>query len=167
VVCATQRSKRADLPVSQHTNGLKTAASSSNNPIIRFARAHLPFQTQNSSVNFLRLGASFDAPVFSEQDGYFVVTFPGPNGNYERLKVPAGAVGLITPAIQAQLNERQKKIMVQVQQTGFVTSGWCRKNLDVVYDTIRRDLIALVQLGLVKSQGRGRNARYVLQTSRE
>jgi predicted HTH transcriptional regulator len=56
---------------------------------------------------------------------------------------------------------------VNSMQTGFVTSGWCRKNLDVVYDTIRRDLIALVQLGLVKSQGRGRNARYVLQTSRE
>lgn len=80
---------------------------------------------------------------------------------------PANAAGLITPAVEAQLNERQKKIMVEVQKTGFVTSGWCRKNLDVVYDTICRDLIALVQLGLIKSQGRRRNARYVLKQASE
>jgi predicted HTH transcriptional regulator len=113
------------------------------------------------------LNHGLDAPTFTEQDGYFVVTFPGPDGNYDRLKVSAGAAGLITPAIESQLNERQKKNMIEVQKTGFVTSGWCRKNLDVVYDTIRRNLIALVHLGLIKSQGRGRNARYVIKQSRE
>jgi len=42
-----------------------------------------------------------------------------------------------------------------VQKTGFVTSGWCRKHLPVVYDTIRRDLIGLVKMRLIKPSGRG------------
>ena len=36
------------------------------------------------------------APEISQQDGYFVVTLRGPAGDYERLKVPAGATGTIT-----------------------------------------------------------------------
>jgi len=143
----------------------------SRNPVIAQTLATFKLMEQRGS-GFARmrdamLNHGLDAPTFTEQDGYFVVTFPGPDGNYDRLKVSAGAAGLITPAIESQLNERQKKIMIEVQKTGFVTSGWCRRNLDVVYDTIRRDLIALVQLGLIKSQGRGRNARYVLKQSRE
>jgi ATP-dependent DNA helicase RecG len=100
------------------------------------------------------LNHGLDGPVFGEQDGYFVVTLPGVNGNYDRIKTPENAAGLIAPAVEAQLNERQKKIMTEVQKSGFVTSGWCRKNLDIVYDIIRRDLISLIQLGLIKSQGR-------------
>ena len=143
----------------------------SRNPVVAQTLATFKLMEQRGS-GFARmrdamLNHGLDAPAFTEQDGYFLVTFFGPNGNYGRLKVLAGAVGLIAPAIESQLNERQKKIMVEVQQTGFVTSGWCRKNLDVVYDTIRRDLIALVQLGLIKSQGRGRNARYVLKQGSE
>ena len=34
------------------------------------------------------LNHGLDAPTFTEQDGYFVVTFPGPNGNYDRIKTP-------------------------------------------------------------------------------
>jgi len=143
----------------------------SRNPVIAQTLATFKLMEQRGS-GFARmrdamLNHGLESPTYAEQDGYFVVTFPGSDGNYDRLKVPAGAAGLITPAIESQLNERQKKIMVEVQKTGFVTSGWCRKNLDVVYDTIRRDLIALVQIGLIKSQGRGRNARYVLKQSRE
>jgi ATP-dependent DNA helicase RecG len=143
----------------------------SRNPVIAQTLATFKLMEQRGS-GFARmrdamLNHGLDAPTFTEQDGYFVVTFPGPDGNYDRLKVSAGAAGLITPAVESQLNERQKKIMIEVQKTGFVTSGWCRRNLDVVYDTIRRDLIALVQLGLIKSQGRGRNARYVIKQSRE
>jgi hypothetical protein len=55
------------------------------------------------------LNHGLDAPAFAEQDGFFVVTFPGPNGNYDRLKVPEGAAGLVSPAIEAQLNKRQKR----------------------------------------------------------
>lgn len=142
----------------------------SRNPMITQTLALLD-QMEQRGTGFARmrdamLDHGLDAPAFAEQDGYFVVTFSGPNGNYDRLKVPEGIVGLVTPAIEAQLNERQKKIMLKVQQSGSVTSGWCRKNLPVVYDTIRRDLLELVELGLLKSQGRGRNVRYILKATR-
>lgn len=143
----------------------------SRNPVIAQTLATLKLMEQRGS-GFARmrdamLNHGLDAPTFSEQDGYFLVTFPGPNGNYDRLRVPEGTKGLIAPAIERQLNKRQKKIVTEVQKTGFVTSGWCRKNLPVVYDTIRRDLMELVKLGLLESQGRGRNARYILKVSRE
>jgi hypothetical protein len=32
--------------------------------------------------------------------------------------------------------------------------------LEALYDTIRRDLLGLVELGLLEPQGKGRNARY-------
>jgi predicted HTH transcriptional regulator len=64
------------------------------------------------------LNHGLDALLYSHQDGYFVATIQGPNGNYERLKLSERAVGFITPAVEAQLNERQKTIMVQVQREG-------------------------------------------------
>ena len=73
------------------------------------------------------------------------------------------STGLISPAVEAALNERQKKIMVEVQNTGFVTSGWCQKQFDVVRDTANRDLVGLVQNGLLEPSGKGRGARYVLK----
>lgn len=106
------------------------------------------------------------APEISQQDGYFVVTLRGPAGDYERLKVPAGATGAITPAIEAQLNERQKEILLEVQKTGRVTSGWCRKRFGVALLTVQRDLAGLVGLGLIGPVGKGRGARYVLKAGR-
>jgi predicted HTH transcriptional regulator len=82
----------------------------------------------------------------TEQDGYFVVTFHGPNGNYDRLKVPEGIAGLIPAAVEAQLNERQRKIVAQVLKKGSVTSGWCRKKFGITYDTANRDFLALMKL---------------------
>ena len=113
------------------------------------------------------LNHGLDEPRIDQQDGFFVVALPGPAGNYDHIRTPANAPGLITPAVEVQLNERQKKIMVEVQQTGFVTSGWCRKRLPVVYDTIRRDLLGLMELGVLQPQGKGRNTRYVLEVNRE
>jgi predicted HTH transcriptional regulator len=143
----------------------------SRNPLIAQSLATLKLMEQRGS-GFARmrdamLNHGLDAPAFAEQDGYFVVTFPGPNGNYERLKVAEGTPSLVSPAIEAQLNKRQKKILIEVQKSGFVTSGWCRKHLPVVYDTIRRDLLGLVELGLLQPEGRGRSVRYVPKTSRE
>ena len=110
------------------------------------------------------LNHGLEAPIFAEQDGYFVVTFSGPNGNYDRLRVPHDAAGVVTPAVEAQLNDRQKKIMLEVQQSGFVTSGWCRQTFEVTYDTANRDLIDLAKRGLVVREGRGRSTRYKLKT---
>jgi len=142
----------------------------SRNPVIAQALATLRLMEQRGS-GFARmrdamLNHGLDAPTFAEQDGYFVVTFQGPNGNYDRIKTPESAARLIPPAVEAQLNDRQKAIIVEVQKTGSVTSGWCRKHLPVVYDTIRRDLLGLVELGLLQPEGRGRSARYVPKTSR-
>lgn len=143
----------------------------SRNSVIAQALATMNLMEQRGS-GFARmrdamLNHGLDTPIYAQQDGYFVATFQGPNGNYERLVLPEGAAGLITPAVETQLNERQKKIMVQVQREGSVTSGWCRRELPVVYDTIRRDLLGLVRLGLIQVRGRGRNAHYVPKTGRE
>ncbi|HEY3853680.1 MAG TPA: ATP-binding protein [Verrucomicrobiae bacterium] len=143
----------------------------SRNSVIAQALATMNLMEQRGS-GFARmrdtmLNHGLDAPIYGQQDGFFVVTFLGPNGNYERLRLPDGAVGFISPAVEAQLNERQKRIMVQVQREGFVTSGWCRRELPVVYDTIRRDLLGLVRLGLIQVRGRGRNAHYIPKNGRE
>jgi predicted HTH transcriptional regulator len=106
------------------------------------------------------LNHGLDTPLYAQQDDYFVATLQGPNGNYERLKLPGGAVGFITPAVEAQLNARQKKIMVQVQQEGAVTSGWYRKTFDVTYDTANRDLLDLVERKLLIKSGQGRATHF-------
>ncbi|MGA1874457.1 MAG: ATP-binding protein [bacterium] len=108
------------------------------------------------------LDHGLDQPILGTDMGYFQVTFPGPGDHVERLRVPEKQL-LVSPAIEAQLNERQRKIVAQATGQGFVTSGWCRDNLPVVYDTIRRDLLALVKLGILEPQGRGRSTRYVIR----
>lgn len=108
------------------------------------------------------LNHGLDQPLLGTDTGYFQVTFPGPGDNIDRIRVPEGPL-LVTPAVEAQLNKRQKKIVAHVAEYGFVTSGWCRDNLSVVYDTIRRDLLFLVELGVLEPEGRGRSTRYVLK----
>ena len=143
----------------------------SRNPMIAQTLATFSLMEQRGT-GFARmrdamLDHGLDEPKIDQQDGFFVVTLPGPAGNYDRIRTPATASGPVTPAIEAQLNERQKTIVIGVQKSGSVTSGWCRKHLPVVYDTVRRDLIGLVELGVLQPEGKGRNTRYVLKTSRE
>lgn len=139
----------------------------SRNPLIAQTLAALGVMEQRGS-GFARmreamLNHGLDEPKIDQQDGFFVVTLAGPAGNYDRIKTPENAGGLVTPAIEAQLNERQKKIMVQAQEAGFVTSGWCQKQFNVVRDTANRDLVGLVQHGLLESVGKGRGARYAIK----
>lgn len=118
-------------------------------------------ETQNRVIALFRQNNhSLDRPKIAQEDGFFVLTLPGPAGNYDRIKTPENAGGLVTPAIESQLNERQKKIMLEVQRAGFVTSGWCRKQLAVTYDTANRDLLGLVKLGLLQRLGQGRATRF-------
>jgi predicted HTH transcriptional regulator len=140
----------------------------SRNSVIAQALATMNLMEQRGS-GFARmrdtmLNHGLDAPLYAQQDGYFVATFQGPNGNYERLKLPEGAVGFITPAVEAQLNERQKKIMIQVQREGAVTSGWCRKTFDVTYDTANRDLLDLVERELLIKAGQVRATHFRLKS---
>ncbi len=140
----------------------------SRNSVIAQALATMKLMEQRGS-GFARmrdamLNHGLDAPLYAQQDGFFVVTFQGPNQNYERLKLPEGAGGFITPAIEAQLNARQKKIMIQVQREGTVTSGWCRKTFDVTYDTANRDLLDLVERKLLIKAGQGRATHFRLKS---
>ena len=84
-------------------------------------------------------------------------------GNYDRITLPADASGPITAAVEAQLNERQKKIMIEVQKTGTVTRGWCVSQFDIANDTAGRDLKGLTELGLIEATGKGRAVRYVVK----
>jgi len=107
------------------------------------------------------LDHGLDQPLLGTEMGYFQVTFPGPGDNIERLRVPEKRL-LVTPALEAQLNERQRKALAEVLKSGFVSSGWLVRELGVTYDTANRDLRGLGELNLLMRQGRGRAARYVL-----
>ena len=54
--------------------------------------------------------------------------------------------------------------MVQVQQEGKVTSGWCRDTFGVTYNTAYRDLSDLVEQDLLVQRGKGRATRYEINT---
>ena len=107
------------------------------------------------------LDHGLDQPAIGTDMGYFQITFPGPGENVERLRVPEKHL-LVTPAVEAQLNERQKRILAHVLEAGSVTSGWCLKEFGVVYNTAYRDLDALVRLGLLQREGSGRGTHYTL-----
>ena len=110
------------------------------------------------------LNHGLDQPLLGTDTGYFQVTFPGPGENLDRLRVPETRL-TVTPAIEAQLNERQKRIIQQILQTGAVTRRWCVKEFSVVNDTAGRDLKQLTDLGLIFTQGRGRSVSYILRTT--
>ncbi len=110
------------------------------------------------------LDHGLDQPLLGADMGYFQVTFPGPGDNIERLRVPEKRL-LVTPSVEAQLSERQRKALAEVLKSGYVASGWLVKELGVTYDTANRDLKGLAQLNLLIRQGRGRAARYVLRES--
>jgi predicted HTH transcriptional regulator len=110
------------------------------------------------------LDHGLEPPLLSTDTGYFQITFPGPGDNIERLRVPEKRL-LVTRAVEAQLNERQKKAMREVLESGYVSSGWLVKKLGVTYDTANRDLKGLAELKLLMRQGQGRASKYVLWTA--
>jgi predicted HTH transcriptional regulator len=108
------------------------------------------------------LNHGLDQPLLGTDTGYFQVTFPGPGENLDRIRVPETRL-TVAPAIEAQLNDRQKKIVAHVATAGHVTNRWCVSNLGVVKDTAHRDLVELVALGILRRTGRGRNVAYRLK----
>jgi predicted HTH transcriptional regulator len=141
----------------------------SRNPLIAQTLATLSVMEQRGT-GFARmreamLNHGLEEPKIELQDGFFVVTLSGPAGNYDQIRTPENTGGPVTPAIEARLNKRQKKIVIEAQQSGSVTSGWCKKRFGVVRDTANRDLVGLVQYGLLEPVGKGRGARYILKNS--
>ncbi|MEW6664853.1 MAG: helix-turn-helix domain-containing protein [Thermodesulfobacteriota bacterium] len=107
------------------------------------------------------LDHGLDPPLLATEMGYFQVTFQGPGEDIERLRVPEKQL-LITPSVEAQLNDRQRKALAEVLESGFVASGWLVKTSGVTYDTANRDLKGLANKGILVRKGRGRAAKYVL-----
>lgn len=136
------------------------------NPVIAECLAALDMMEQRGS-GFERIRSAMQdhglvPHKLDKRDGYFKVTLPGPDGDFDRLRTPSDTQGLIPPSVEAQLNDRQKQIMVQVQTEGSVTSGWCKKAFDVTYNTTYLDLSDLVDRGLLVQRGKGRGTRYEL-----
>ncbi|MBI2317701.1 MAG: DUF4062 domain-containing protein, partial [Betaproteobacteria bacterium] len=74
------------------------------------------------------LNHGLDQPLLGTDTGYFQVTFPGPGENIDRLRVPETRLQ-VTPAMEAKLNARQRKIMARALEAGSVTTGWCMETL--------------------------------------
>jgi len=106
------------------------------------------------------LDHGLDQPLIGTDTGYFQVTFPGPGEDIDRLRIPETRL-LVTPAVEAQLNVRQKAIIAHVLENGSVTSGWCKKKYSVAYQTVYRDLSGMLEIGLLIRTGAGRSTKYV------
>ena len=48
-----------------------------------------------------------------------------------------------------------------------MTTGWCLETLGVARDTAHRDLVGLVELGLLARSGAGRAVKYVPRAATE
>lgn len=136
------------------------------NPVIAECMAALDMMEQRGT-GFERIRAAMlDHGLYEhkleKKDGYFKVTLPGPNGDYDKIRTPRDVQGLIPPSVEAQLNTRQKQIMTHVYEEGYVTSGWCREQFKITYNTAYRDLSGLTEKKLLTQTGKGRATRYVL-----
>jgi predicted HTH transcriptional regulator len=107
------------------------------------------------------LNHGLDQPVIGSDTGYFQVTFPGPGDHIERIRVPEKRL-IVTPAVDAQLNERQRSMMALLVQGVALTSRRCEEEFGITRDTANRDFSMLMSLGLVTKEGRGRSTRYIL-----
>ena len=106
------------------------------------------------------LNHGLDQPLLGTDIGYFQVTFPGPGENIDRLRVPETQLR-VTPAVEAQLNERQKEMILLLMQGETLTSRLCEGRFHITRDTAARDFKLLLELGLAKKEGKGRSVRYV------
>jgi ATP-dependent DNA helicase RecG len=113
------------------------------------------------------LNHGLEQPLLGTDTGYFQVSFHGPGDNLDRLRVPVGIGTGLLPAQEERLNVRQLKILEEAVLQQSVTSGWCRKAFDISYDTANRDLLEMVDLGLLRREGKGRGTRFVPVTGKE
>jgi predicted HTH transcriptional regulator len=136
----------------------------SRNPLIAQTLATLGVMEQRGSgfsrIRDSMLNHGLNEAKISQEDGFFVVTLPGPCGNYDRLNVPSGVTGPITPAIEAQLNDRQRKMVGLLAVGQELTSRRCEEEFGVSRPVTAKDFGALVRLGLAEKVGSGRSTRY-------
>jgi predicted HTH transcriptional regulator len=109
------------------------------------------------------LNHGLDQPLIGTDTGYFQITFPGPGENVDRIRVPETRL-IVTPAIEARLNDRQKKMLALLAAGEKLTSRRCEQEFGITRDTASRDFALLMELGLADRQGRGRSTSYILIT---
>lgn len=112
------------------------------------------------------LDHGLEAPVIGTDTGYFQVTFPGPADNIERIRVPEQRLR-ITPAVEAQLNERQREMMRLLVEGQELTSRQCEATFGVTRPVTAGDFGKLVEMGLAEKLGAGRSTRYRLKEAGE
>jgi ATP-dependent DNA helicase RecG len=106
------------------------------------------------------LDHGLDAPEIRTDTGYFQVVFLGPKDDIDRITIPRARL-VVTPAMEAQLNDRQREMSLLVVQGEALTSRVCEERFHVTRDTAVRDFNLLVKLGIAKAEGKGRSTRYV------
>ena len=112
------------------------------------------------------LNHGLDQPLLGTDTGYFQVTFPGPGENLDRICVPETRL-TVTPAIEAQLNERQRKMLQRLAQGHELTSRACEAEFGVTRPVTASDFGKLVALGLAEKIGGGRSTRYRFKASED
>jgi ATP-dependent DNA helicase RecG len=110
------------------------------------------------------LDHGLDRPSLSTNTGYFQVTFCGPGENLDRIRVPATLL-MVTPSIEAKLNERQRTMLHHLVQGRELTSRDCQAEFQVTRPVSASDFGKLVALGLAEKVGGGRSTRYRLKPS--
>ena len=143
----------------------------SRNPLITQTLA-LMDQMEQRGTGFARmrdamLDHGLDAPDLSRADGYFIVTLPGPNGDYDRIRVTGEVAGPVTPSIEKQLTERQRKMVSLLINGEELTSRDCEARFGVTRPVIAKDFRQLLALGLAERIGSGRSTRYRARAGKE
>jgi len=105
------------------------------------------------------LNHGLDQPLLGTDMGYFQITFPGPGENIERLRVPVKRL-LITPAVETQLNERQKDMVSRLVGGEELTSRRCQELYNLSPQAVYEDFQKLIGLGIARKIGSGRSTRY-------
>lgn len=108
------------------------------------------------------LNHGLEVPLIGTDTGYFQVTFRGPGDDIDRLRVPDQLL-LVTPAMEAQLNERQREMIQLLVQGKELTSRECEAEFSVTRAVTSVDFRKLVAMGLAEKVGAGRSTRYRLK----
>ncbi len=128
----------------------------------------------------------FHVQVLNQQDSYFEILEKTQTGNSditewlvwflknfseccrtqsELVSRYLRVAGFWQNAIQYNLNERQRKILnyLLVAEIGFeITNRFCVELCSSNREAAKRDILGLVEMGLLKSRGLGRSASYVM-----
>ena len=137
----------------------------SRNPLIAQTLATLGVMEQRGS-GFARmrdamLDHGLPVPELAQQDGYFVVTLRGPAGDYDRLKVPAGATLTVPAAVEARLTKRQQQMMAALARGEVLTSKKVQQRFKISAPVAHEDFKRLLDEGLIERVGAGRATRYL------